>query len=106
MVEIGIHSCLILDVRKEMNGCDINLDQTELAHFVGQVFNEGNGVASKVEMDLRGIQELGTMRSQVDGPADMVLALMPPIKQSKKLLKLKTWSGAPVILGILGKEAV
>ncbi len=38
--------------------------------------------------------------------ADMVLALMPPIKQSKKLSNLKTWSGAPVISGHLGKEAV
>ncbi len=37
--------------------------------------------------------------------ADRVLALMPPIKQSKKLLNLKTWSGAPVISGLLGKEA-
>jgi hypothetical protein len=58
MVEIGIHSRLILDVRKEMNGHDIDLDQTELAYFVGQVSNEGNGVASKVEMDLRGIKDL------------------------------------------------
>ncbi len=38
--------------------------------------------------------------------ADMVSALMPPIKQSKKLLNLKTWSGAPGILGLLGKEAM
>jgi hypothetical protein len=38
--------------------------------------------------------------------ADMVLALMPPIKQSKKLLNLKTWLGAPMISGLLGKEAV
>jgi hypothetical protein len=37
---------------------------------------------------------------------DMVLALMPPIKRSKKLSNLKTWSGAPVILGLLGKEAM
>jgi hypothetical protein len=60
MVENGIHSCLILDVRKETNGHDIDLDQTELPHFVGPVSNEGNGVAGKVEMDLRGIKELGT----------------------------------------------
>ncbi len=38
--------------------------------------------------------------------ADMVLALMPPIKQSKKLSNLKTWSGAPVISDLLGKEAM
>jgi hypothetical protein len=68
MVEIGIHSCLILNVRKETNGCDINLDQTELAHFVGQVSNEGNGFAGQIEMDLRGIKELGTWGSRVDGP--------------------------------------
>jgi hypothetical protein len=37
---------------------------------------------------------------------DIVLALMPPIKQSKKLSNLKTWLGAPVISGLLGKEAV
>jgi hypothetical protein len=60
MVEIGIYSCLILDVRKEPNGRDIDLDQTELTHFVGQVSNEGNGAASQIEMDLRGIKELGT----------------------------------------------
>ncbi len=60
MGEIGIHSCLILDVRKETNGRNINLDQSELALFVGRVSNEGNGVAGKVEMDLRGIKVLGT----------------------------------------------
>ncbi len=38
--------------------------------------------------------------------ADMVLALTPPIKRSKKLLNLKTWLGAPVILDLLGKEAM
>ncbi len=38
--------------------------------------------------------------------ADTVLALMPSIKQFKKLLNLKTWSGAPEISGLLGKEAV
>ncbi len=59
MVEIGIHSCLILDVRKEANGRDIDLDQTELAHFVGRVSNEDNGVAGQVEINLRGIKELG-----------------------------------------------
>jgi hypothetical protein len=60
MGEIGIHSCLILDVRKETNGCDIDLDQAELALFVLRVSNEGNEVAGKVEMDLGGIKELGT----------------------------------------------
>jgi hypothetical protein len=59
MSEIGIHGCFILDVRKQTNGCDIDLDQAELTLFVGIVSNESNGVASKVEMDLRGIQVLG-----------------------------------------------
>ncbi len=60
MIEIGVHTCLILNVRKETNGRDINLDQTELAHFVGQVSNEGNGITGQIKMDLRGIKELGT----------------------------------------------
>ncbi len=45
-----------------------DLDQAELALFVGRVFNESNGVASKVKMDLRGIKLLGAYRSRVDGP--------------------------------------
>jgi hypothetical protein len=57
MVEIGVHSCLILDVKKKTIGGDINLDQTELAHFAGQVSNEGNGFAGQIEMDLRGIMD-------------------------------------------------
>jgi hypothetical protein len=48
MGEIGIHICLILDVRKETNGCDINLDQAELALFVGRVSNEGNGSPARL----------------------------------------------------------
>ncbi len=43
-----------------MNGHNIDVDQTELSHFVGQVSNEGNGFAGQIEMDLGGIQELGT----------------------------------------------
>ena len=46
------HSCLILDIRKKTNGRKVYLDQTELAHFVGQVSNEGNGLASQIEIDL------------------------------------------------------
>jgi hypothetical protein len=41
MVETVIHSHLILDIRKETNGRNIDLDQTDLTHFVGQVSNEG-----------------------------------------------------------------
>ncbi len=68
MSEIGIHGCFILDVRRKTNGCDIDLDQAELAFFVGRVSNESNGVAGKVEIDLRGIKVLGAYRSRVDGP--------------------------------------
>jgi hypothetical protein len=42
---------------KKTNGRSIYLDQTELAHFVGQVSNEGNGIPG--EMDLGGIKVLG-----------------------------------------------
>jgi hypothetical protein len=60
MVETVVHSRLILDIRKETNGRNIDLDQSELSHFVGQVSNEGNKFASQIEMDLGGIKELGT----------------------------------------------
>ncbi len=43
-----------------MNGRNVDLDQTELAHFVGRVSNEGNGFASQIEMDLGGIKDLRT----------------------------------------------
>jgi hypothetical protein len=42
-----------------MNGCNVYLDQTELAHFVGRVSNEGNGFVGQIEMDLGGIKVLG-----------------------------------------------
>jgi hypothetical protein len=106
MSVIGIHSCFILDVREKMNGHDINFDQAEFTLFVGRVSNESNGVASKVEMDLRGMYWVHKDPGLMVPMAEMVLALMPPIKQFKKLLNLKTWSGAPVISGLLGKEAL
>jgi hypothetical protein len=59
---------LFLDVREKTNGRDIDLDQAELALFVGRVSNESNWVARKVEMDLKGITLLGAYRSQVDDP--------------------------------------
>jgi hypothetical protein len=81
MSEIGIHGCFILDVRKKTNGCGINLDQAELTLFVGRVSNESNGVAGKAEMDLRGIKVWVHRDPRLIVPmADMVLALMPPIK--------------------------
>ncbi len=42
-----------------MNGRNVYLDQTKLAHFVGRVSNEGNGFAGQIEMDLGGIKVLG-----------------------------------------------
>ncbi len=59
MVETDIHSHLILDKRKKTNGRNVYLNQTKLTHFVGQVSNEGNGFAGKIEMDLGGIKVLG-----------------------------------------------
>jgi hypothetical protein len=59
MVETVVYSRLILDIRKKTNGCNVYLDQTDLAHYVGQVSNEGNGFASQIEMDLGGIKVLG-----------------------------------------------
>ena len=68
MIETVIHSCLILDIRKKTNGCNVYLDQTKLAHSVGWVSNEGNGFAGQIEMDLGGIKVLGAQRSRVEGP--------------------------------------
>jgi hypothetical protein len=59
MIKTVVHSHLILDIRKETNECNVNLDQTELAHFVGQVSNQGNGFAGQTEMDLGGVKVLG-----------------------------------------------
>jgi hypothetical protein len=42
-----------------MNGWNVYLDQTELAHFVGQISNEGNGIAGQIDMDLGDIKVLG-----------------------------------------------
>ena len=39
-----------------MNGCNVYLDQIKIAHFVGQVSNEGNGFAGQIEMDLGGVR--------------------------------------------------
>jgi hypothetical protein len=59
MVETDVHSCLILDIRKKTNGRNVYLDQTNLAHFLGQVSNKGNEFAGHIEMDLGGIKVLG-----------------------------------------------
>jgi hypothetical protein len=59
MVETDIHSCLILDIRKKTNRRNVYLDQTKLAHFVGQVSNEGIEFAGQIEMDLGGVKVLG-----------------------------------------------
>jgi hypothetical protein len=59
MVKTVVHSRLILDIRNETNGGNIDLDQTELAHFVGRVSNEGNWFAGQIEMDLGGGKGIG-----------------------------------------------
>jgi hypothetical protein len=101
MVEIGVHSYLIFDVRKETNGLNINLNQTELAQM------KAMGLPARLNW-IWGAhrnwvhRDLGLMVPM----ADMVLALMPPSRQSKKLSNLKLWLGAPVISGLLGKVAM
>jgi hypothetical protein len=105
MVEIGIHSCPILDVRKETNGHDIDLDQIELTHFVGQVSNEGSGVAGKVEMDLRGMKVLGTLRSWVDGPnGGYGIGFNAPNQKIQEVVKLENLVGSSRDTGPLGKR--
>jgi hypothetical protein len=105
MVEIGIHSCLILDVRKDTNGRDIDLDQTDLAHFVGRVSNEGNGVAGQIEMDLRGIKILGTQRSWVDGPdGGYGIGFDAPNQMIQDVVKLEDLVGSSLDIGPLGKR--
>jgi hypothetical protein len=37
MSEGAIYSHLILDVRKKMDGCNIDLDETELSLLVGRI---------------------------------------------------------------------
>jgi hypothetical protein len=105
MVEIGVHGCLILDVRKETNGRDIDIDQTKLAHFVGQVSNEGNGDAGQIEMDLRGIKELGTQRSQVDGPdGGYGIGFDAPNQTIQEVVKLENLVRSSRDIGPLGKR--
>jgi hypothetical protein len=105
--EIGIHSCLILDIRKETNGCDIDLDQPELALFAGRNSNEGNGVAGKVDMDLRCIKVSSTWRSWIDGPNGRYgIGFDAPNQTIKEVVELETWLGAPMISGLLEKEAM
>jgi hypothetical protein len=107
MDEIGIHSCLILDRRKETNRYDIDLDQAEFALFVGRDPIEGDGVAGKVDMDLRCIKVLGTWRSWIDGTNGRYgIGFDAPNQTIKEVVELETWSGAPMISGLLGKEAV
>jgi hypothetical protein len=67
MSEGGIHYHLILDVRKKMDRCNINLDETELFLFVGRIPDESNGLSSEIIMDLRCIKILNAQRSRVDG---------------------------------------
>jgi hypothetical protein len=48
---IKLNSLMLLD--------EFPMKQTILAHFVGQVSNQGNGFAGQTEMDLGGIKVLG-----------------------------------------------
>jgi hypothetical protein len=61
-----IHSCLILDVRKKTNGCNFNLDETELSLLVRRVPYKWIGVSSKIVMDLRCVKILNAQRSWAD----------------------------------------
>jgi hypothetical protein len=67
MGEGGIHCCLILDVRKKTDRCNVNLDETELSLLVGRDPHERNGLSSNIIIDLRCIKILNAERSSVDG---------------------------------------
>jgi hypothetical protein len=103
MGEGAIHCCFILDVRKKTNGQNVDLDETELSLLVGRIPDECNGLSREIIMDLRCVKILNERDSGLMVPmVAMVFSLIPPIKSSKKLLNLKTWSGAPVMSDLLG----
>jgi hypothetical protein len=105
MVETVVHSCLILDIRKETNGRNVDLDQTELAHFVGRVSNESNEFASQIEMDLRGIKELGTYRSWVDSPGGKYsIGFDAPNQTIQEVVELENLVGGSRDVRPLGKR--
>jgi hypothetical protein len=107
MGEGTIHGCLILDVRNKTNGSHIDLDEAELSFFVGKIPNERNGLSREIIMDLRSIQILNTQQSQVDSPNSCNGISSDTTNQAiQKLSKLKNWSGAPVMSGLLGIESV
>ncbi len=88
-----------------MNGRNVDLDQTELAHFVGRVSNEGNGFASQIEMDLGGIKELGTQRSRVDSPdVGYGIGFDAPNRTIQEVIKLENLVGSSRDIGPLGKR--
>jgi hypothetical protein len=107
MSEIGIYGCFILDVSKQTNGRDIDLDQAELTLFVGRVSNESNGIAGKVEMDLRGIKVLGAYRPRVDGPNGRsgISFDAPPNQTIQEIVKLENLVGCYRDIGPLGKRS-
>ncbi len=89
-----------------MNERDIDLDQAELALFIGRVSNESNGVASKVEMDLMGIKVLGAQKSWVDGPdGGYSIGFDAPNQTIQEVVKLENlvWSSRDI--GPLGKRS-
>jgi hypothetical protein len=67
MGKITIHCCLILDIRKKMDRCNIDLDETESSLLVGRVPDELNGLSGKIIMDLRCVKILNAQRSWADG---------------------------------------
>jgi hypothetical protein len=48
-VETEVHSCLILDIRKKTNRHNVYLDQSKLAHFVGQVSMKAMGLPARLK---------------------------------------------------------
>jgi hypothetical protein len=100
-----VHSCLILDIRKETNGRNVNLDQTELSHFVGRDSNEGNWIAGQIEMDLGGIKELGTYRSWIDSlNGGYGIGFDAPNQTIQEVVELENLIGSSHDIGPLGER--
>ncbi len=87
-----------------MNGHNVDLDQTELAHFIGQVSNEGNGFAGQIEMDLGGIKVLDAQRSWVDGPySGYGIGFDASNQMIEEVVELEDFVGSSRDIGSLGK---
>jgi hypothetical protein len=87
-----------------MNGVNVYLDQTKLAHFVGRVSNEGNRFAGQIEMDLGGIKVLGAWQSWVDGPVSRDdIGFDASNQMLQEVVELKNVVGSSHDIGPLGK---